>query len=67
MTKIEENVVSSKIETGKAKKEMQNAVSNDSTKTILERIRSRDPSVVSVLVCFVIAIFLFLYDVSLVN
>lgn len=46
---------------------MQKAVSNDSTKTILERIRDRDPSVVSVFVCFVIAIMLFLYDVSLVN
>lgn len=67
MTKIEENVVSSKKETGKAKKEMQKAVSNDGTKTILERIRDRDSSVVSVFVCFVIAIMLFLYDVSLVN
>ena len=46
---------------------MQKAVSNDGTKTILERIRDRDSSVVSVFVCFVIAIMLFLYDVSLVN
>jgi hypothetical protein len=59
--------VSSKTETGKAKKEMQKAAMINRTAGFVQRLRDGDISMISVLVCFVFVVILFLVDMSLVN
>ena len=59
--------MSSKTETGKAKKEMQKAAMINRAAGLVQRVRDCDMSIISVLVCFVFVVILFLVDMSLVN
>ena len=64
LNRIEDNVVSGRNDVGRAKKETQKAASTNRKNSLMQRLRDGEAVVVSLAVCFVFVVILFLVDVS---
>ena len=64
LNRIEDNVVSGRNDVGRAKKETQKAASTNRKNSLIQRLKDGEAVMVSLAVCFVFVVILFLVDVS---